>query len=43
MADTPESETLDPLAIVRSDHGCFGCGDDNPIGLHLRFATDGTR
>jgi len=41
MADTPEPETVDPLAIVRSDHGCFGCGDDNPIGLHLRFAADG--
>ena len=41
MDDSPEPETLDPLAIVRSDHGCFGCGDDNPIGLHLRFAADG--
>jgi uncharacterized protein (TIGR00369 family) len=28
------------LAAVRSDHECFGCGDDNPIGLHLRFATN---
>jgi uncharacterized protein (TIGR00369 family) len=26
--------------MVRSDHGCFGCGDENPIGLHLRFAAD---
>lgn len=25
-------------SIVRSDHACFGCGDQNPIGLHLRFA-----
>lgn len=24
-------------ARVRSDHGCFGCGDHNPHGLHLRF------
>jgi uncharacterized protein (TIGR00369 family) len=34
-----------PLAAVRSDHHCFGCGDLNPIGLHLRFATgpDGVR
>ncbi len=23
--------------IIRSDHACFGCGDHNPIGLHLRF------
>lgn len=22
---------------IRSDHDCFGCGDRNPIGLHLRF------
>jgi acyl-coenzyme A thioesterase PaaI-like protein len=41
MADIPEAKTLDPFAIVRPDHGCFGCGDDNPIGLHLRFAADG--
>ena len=27
-----------PLAAARSDHHCFGCGDQNPIGLHLRFA-----
>lgn len=30
----------DPLAAVRSDHACFGCGAQNPIGLRLRFATD---
>jgi acyl-coenzyme A thioesterase PaaI-like protein len=41
MSEFPQPETLDPLAMVRSDHGCFGCGDDNPIGLHLRFAADG--
>jgi acyl-coenzyme A thioesterase PaaI-like protein len=41
MADIPVPETLDPFAVVRSDHGCFGCGDDNPIGLHLRFAAEG--
>lgn len=29
-----------PMAIVRSDHGCFGCGAENPIGLHLRFSTN---
>lgn len=22
---------------VRRDHGCFGCGDENPCGLRLRF------
>lgn len=26
------------VQAVRFDHACFGCGDDNPIGLHLRFA-----
>ena len=31
----------DPFVTVRSNHACFGCGDDNPIGLHLRFAPDG--
>jgi acyl-coenzyme A thioesterase PaaI-like protein len=30
----------DPLALVRSDHACFGCGEQNPIGLRLRFAVD---
>lgn len=29
----------DPLAAVRSDRGCFGCGGQNPIGLHLHFRT----
>jgi uncharacterized protein (TIGR00369 family) len=37
-----ESELLNPLpetlAAIRSDHECFGCGDDNACGLHLRFA-----
>lgn len=29
-----------PLAAVRSDHKCFGCGARNPIGLHLQFTAD---
>ena len=29
-----------PLS-ARSDHACFGCGDRNPIGLHLQFVSDG--
>src|SRR5919112_1693310 len=41
MSDFPKTETFDLSGIVRSDHECFGCGDDNPIGLHLRFAADG--
>ena len=40
MSDFQEAESSDPLGMVRSDHGCFGCGDDNPIGLHLRFTRD---
>jgi uncharacterized protein (TIGR00369 family) len=35
----PAASGLFPF--VRSDHACFGCGDDNPIGLRLRFAADG--
>ncbi len=38
MSDVPEPAEIDSFPIVRSDHACFGCGDDNPIGLHLRFA-----
>lgn len=40
-SSTNETEgAAGPLAAVRSDHACFGCGDLNPIGLHLRFSTD---
>lgn len=28
-----------PLA-VRDDHNCFGCGSDNPWGLHLSFLAE---
>ena len=40
MTDFSEPTTNDPFLAVRSDHACFGCGDDNPIGLRLRFAPD---
>ncbi len=40
MTDFPKPAIINPFAIVRSDHACFGCGDDNPIGLRLRFAPD---
>lgn len=36
MAKRPESAHT---PIVRSDHACFGCGAQNPIGLHLEFAS----
>jgi acyl-coenzyme A thioesterase PaaI-like protein len=26
---------------MRDARGCFACGEENPIGLHLRFAEDG--
>lgn len=32
--------TNDVLPVIRSDHACFGCGDANPIGLHLTFTPD---
>lgn len=35
------SETGAPLAYEGDFNGCYGCGPDNPSGLHLRFlATD---
>lgn len=37
--DRPQANGSDPLSAVRADHGCFGCGDRNPIGLQLRFTT----
>ena len=39
----PAPRDVSPVAAARSDHHCFGCGDQNPIGLHLRFSrsTDG--
>jgi acyl-coenzyme A thioesterase PaaI-like protein len=40
MTDFRDPATTDPFPIVRSDHACFGCGDDNPIGLHLRFSPE---
>ena len=31
-----------PLLAAQSDHHCFGCGAQDPVGLHLAFsATDG--
>jgi acyl-coenzyme A thioesterase PaaI-like protein len=41
MTEFPEPATVAPSLIVRSDHACFGCGDNNPIGLRLRFAYAG--
>jgi acyl-coenzyme A thioesterase PaaI-like protein len=42
VTDTHDNRTQDdPLAAVRSEHGCFGCGSENPIGLRLRFSSEG--
>ena len=41
LTDFREPATPDPFLAVRPDHACFGCGADNPIGLRLRFASDG--
>lgn len=27
--------------IIKVDSGCFGCGQDNPIGLKLKFMEEG--
>lgn len=27
----------DDAVNTATDHGCFGCGEQNPIGLHLKF------
>lgn len=37
MGERADSTTTGQSSRVRSDHHCFGCGDLNPIGLHLRF------
>lgn len=41
MANSRESrQGADPLSAARADHGCFGCGSENPIGLRLRFSSE---
>lgn len=34
-------EKLKPIKSFYEDRGCFGCGADNPYGLHMEFASDG--
>jgi acyl-coenzyme A thioesterase PaaI-like protein len=41
MTDYREPSIPDPFLVLRPDHACFSCGDDNPVGLRLRFAPDG--
>lgn len=44
MVDTAQGNRA-AFPPIRFDHDCFGCGDANPIGLHLRFVPtdDGVR
>ena len=35
------AEKLKPITSFYEDRGCFGCGVDNPYGLHMEFASDG--
>jgi acyl-coenzyme A thioesterase PaaI-like protein len=38
MIDPSASPANPSFPAVRFDHACFGCGDANPIGLHLQFS-----
>jgi uncharacterized protein (TIGR00369 family) len=38
MSDRPATREI-PLAHG-AQNACFGCGDDNPVGLHLKFFID---
>ena len=38
----PDFEQLQPVVNI-AGQTCFGCGRDNPIGLHMDFHTDGAR
>ena len=44
MIDASRRQAI-AFQAARFDHACFGCGDDNPIGLHLHFSpsSDGVR
>jgi acyl-coenzyme A thioesterase PaaI-like protein len=35
-----EPQSISRKLEVREDHWCFGCGRQNPIGLHLTFFED---
>lgn len=40
-ATAPSASEPIPLELLRDNGMCFGCGPENPIGLHLSFAWDG--
>ena len=37
----PTHPPIDPMQVLPHTHRCFVCGESNPIGLKLRFETDG--
>ncbi len=41
MESAPPDDPLDRKLAVRDDHYCFGCGQQNPIGLKLPFYEEG--
>ena len=38
MTEATQSTMRSAFPAVRFDHACFGCGDENPNGLHLQFS-----
>ena len=40
-ASLPRGDQPAAASLLRDDGMCFGCGSENPIGLHLNFAWDG--
>ena len=36
-----KKEKLKPIKSFYEGRGCFGCGADNPYGLHMKFLSDG--
>ena len=41
VAAGPAAEQLAPVDPRLRENSCFGCGDHNPIGMHLRFERSG--
>jgi acyl-coenzyme A thioesterase PaaI-like protein len=44
-SQTSTANDVQNVLELRADHNCFGCGAQNPIGLHLKFVKneDGVR
>ena len=38
MIETTQDSDRGAFPAIRFDHACFGCGDDNPMGLRLQFS-----